>query len=142
MIILAVAAGCSQTSTLPSVSATPSGMPLPASIKGYELYSWLDEGVWHFVLITGTNRSKTSEEITSGENVIEESGWVKVTVQGVEALTTALDGLPATEEIFWSRGENLVESSEPVVFDFPPGDLVDQIRDYCDQIGLKLHIEP
>jgi hypothetical protein len=43
--------------TISSVSA------LPGSMKGYELYSWQDKDGWHFTLITGTDRSKTLEEI-------------------------------------------------------------------------------
>jgi hypothetical protein len=34
---------------------------LPRSFKGYELYSWEEEGQWHFTLITGTDRTKTIE---------------------------------------------------------------------------------
>ena len=49
---------------------------LPHSLKGYELYSWEEEGQWYFTLITGTNRTKTLEEITSKEDFISESGWV------------------------------------------------------------------
>ena len=111
-------------------------------MKGYELYSWLEEEGWYFTLITGTNRSKTIEEITYGENVIGNSGWVKITVQGMEALKTLLGGLPAAEEIFWAPSGNMVESTETDMFGFPPGESVDQLRDYCDQIGLKLHVEP
>jgi len=51
---------------------------LPHSMKGYELYSWLEDGQWHFTLITGTNRNKTVEEIGSREDVISETGWVRV----------------------------------------------------------------
>jgi hypothetical protein len=47
---------------------------LPRSFKGYELYSWEEEGQWHFTLITGTNRIKTIEEITSKGDFISETG--------------------------------------------------------------------
>jgi hypothetical protein len=43
---------------------------LPHSMKGYELYSWSQDGEWHFTLITGTNRNKTLEEIISPSNTV------------------------------------------------------------------------
>jgi len=46
----------------------------PPSMKGYELYSWEEDNQWHFTLITGTNRTKTMEEITSEEDFISETG--------------------------------------------------------------------
>jgi len=42
--------------------STTSKEPLPSSMKGYELYSWQEEGQWHFTLVTGTNRNKTLSE--------------------------------------------------------------------------------
>ena len=46
---------------------------LPHSVKGYELYSWEENGQWHYTFITGTNRVKTMKEITSGEDFISKS---------------------------------------------------------------------
>jgi hypothetical protein len=56
---------------------------LPKSGKGYELYSWSDNGRWHFTLITGTNRNKNLAEILSQEDFISEAGWVKVQVTSI-----------------------------------------------------------
>ena len=69
-------------------------MALPSSMKGYELYSWPVEDEWHFTLITGTNRLKTVEEITSGEDVIDPEGWVRISVTGVDC-AQADPGTPA-----------------------------------------------
>ena len=51
---------------------------LPHSMKGYELYSWSEDGKWRFTLITGTNRNKTLEEIVSEQDFISENGWINV----------------------------------------------------------------
>ena len=59
---------------------------LPHSMKGYELYSWEEDAQWHFTLITGTNRTKTMEEITSNEDYISVTGWVKIQVVGADAI--------------------------------------------------------
>lgn len=63
---------------------------LPHSMKGYELYSWEKDGQWHFTLITGTNRTKTIEEIASKENFISEIGWEKIHVVGADAIKGVL----------------------------------------------------
>jgi hypothetical protein len=39
------------------------GPPLPAALKGYELYAWSQDGQLNFTLIVGTNRQKTLEEV-------------------------------------------------------------------------------
>ena len=44
--------------------------PLPHSFKGYEIYSWPQDNLWHYTLITGTNRDKTVQEIITGNNTV------------------------------------------------------------------------
>lgn len=39
------------------------GPPLPAALKGYELYAWSQDGQLNFTLIVGTNRQKTLDEV-------------------------------------------------------------------------------
>ena len=59
-------------------------------MKGYELYSWSEDSQWHFTIITGTNRNKTLEEITSQGDYISESGWVKGHFVSVDAIKDVL----------------------------------------------------
>ena len=117
-----------------------SGVEFPASPKGYELYSWSDADWWHFTLITGTNRLKSSQEIISRGNTIDEGGWVKITTDDVQTLISVLENLPGGEEIFWLDGKLVESSAEPIPFSFPPEDIIDQVRQHNDQLGLKLHI--
>jgi hypothetical protein len=63
-------------------------------MKVYELYSWEEVSQWHFTLITGTNRTKTMEEITSKEDYVSESGWVNIHVICVDAIKDVLTRLP------------------------------------------------
>jgi hypothetical protein len=77
---------------------------LPHSMKGYELYSWLENSQWHFTLITGTDRNKTLDEIISNEDFISEAGWVQIHVVGVDAIKTVFSKLPQNEFIFWLAG--------------------------------------
>jgi hypothetical protein len=46
---------------------------LPESMKGYELWSWNEGGTWKYTLITGTNRCKEAEEITTSYDNFEKS---------------------------------------------------------------------
>jgi len=41
----------------------PCQLPSQRQMKGYELYSWQNGSNWNFTLITGTNRTKSFDEI-------------------------------------------------------------------------------
>jgi hypothetical protein len=114
---------------------------LPASMKGYELYSWSQDSQWHFTLITGTNRNKTLEEITTGDDYISEDGWVKVQVVGVEAAKSVLGKLPRGEFVIWSGGNGLTPTAQAGVnIAFPPGATVDAIKEYAKERGLDFSV--
>ncbi len=110
--------------------------PLPHSMKGYELYSWPVDDDWHFTLITGTNRLKTMEEITTGEDVIDTGGWVRISVVGVDSLREVLRRLPAGETVFWVGGWYLFFDK----LSLPPQAVIDEVRVYCQELGLDLSV--
>jgi hypothetical protein len=121
----------------PAISATP----LPHSMKGYELYSWQEDGQWYFTLITGTNRIKAYEEITSYHNIVTEDDWVNIRVQGVEELKTVIGRLPKNEYVFWIVPQWLEGTEgQPKPFMFPTKDIIENIREYCIQIGVNLTV--
>jgi len=109
---------------------------LPSSMKGYELYSWQENDGWHFTLITGTNRNKTLEEITSGENFISETGWVNICCEGEEAIKTALSKVRSGEWISWRDGAFVFNGS---MLTLPPQDIVDNIKAYAIGRGLDFY---
>jgi len=112
---------------------------LPHSMKGYELYSWQVENDWYFTLITGTNRLKSYEEITSDEDIIED-GWVKVTVRDIDSIKNILGQLPKSEEVFWIDDKWLEQvKGETSDFLLPDIEIVDDIKIYCRQLGIELH---
>jgi hypothetical protein len=114
---------------------------LPGSMKGYELYSWSADSQWHFTLITGTNRNKTLEEITTGDDFISEAGWVKVHVVGVEAAKSVLGKLPQGESVFWSGGNGLTPTTQAGInIAFPPGPTIDAIKEYAKGCGLDFTV--
>jgi len=110
---------------------------LPHSMKGYELYSWLEDSRWHFTLITGTNRNKTLEEIISNEDFISEAGWVNIHVIGEDATKTVLSKLPQNEYVFWLAGIRSEQTSQDSVnITLPPGPIIDTIKEYAIGCGL------
>jgi len=115
---------------------------LPHSMKGYELYSWSEDGQWHFTLITGTNRNKTVEEISSREDVISETGWVRVQVIGVNAIRAVLSKLHQGEEIVWlARPRSEQTPPGDIDFMFPPEQIIDSVKEHAQQSGLDLLIQ-
>ena len=108
---------------------------LPRSTKGYELYSWEEEGQWHFTLITGTNRIKALEEITATEDFTSETGWVKIQVVGEDMIKDVLSRLPEGESVFWCDELHIGQSTE-TDFQLPPEQITDAIEEYATQCGL------
>jgi len=109
---------------------------LPHSMKGYELYSWKENGQWHYTLITGTNRVKTMEEITSEEDFISEIGWVNIHVVSVDAIKDVLSHLPKGESVFWCDELHIGETTGPNNLQLPSKQIVDSISEHAEQCGL------
>jgi len=139
LIFLAfILSGCGNGDNHLQIDNTKEGS-LPHSMKGYELYSWQVENDWCFTLITGTNRLKGYEEITSDEDMIED-GWVKITVRDVDSIKTILGRLPESEEVFWIDDKWLEQvQGETGDFLLPDIEIVDDIKLYCRQLGIELY---
>jgi len=117
----------------------PEAQPLPRSAKGYELYSWQGpDGGWRYTLITGTNRQKTAEEVTAGENAQTEEGWVQLTVAGADALLDLLGRLPDGEQIFWHGAVAAPTGAEAGRFRLPETAVVTAVEARCRELGLQL----
>jgi hypothetical protein len=92
---------CAGAQTCVELAPTSRSFSLPHAMKGYEVYNWFveDAGVWRYTLITGTNRTKTWEEIMTPESTITADGWVKITVEGDAALQSVLDHIPEGDPV-------------------------------------------
>jgi hypothetical protein len=112
---------------------------LPHSMKGYELYSWEEENQWHFTLITGTDRTKTIEEITSEGDFISETGWVKIQVVGADAIEDVLSRLSEGESVLWCDELHTGQSTETDL-QLPPEQIADTIVEYTKQCGLDFAV--
>jgi hypothetical protein len=125
LLVLAIAgiAGCSSspsTSTPAGKASTPASQ---TSMKGFELYSWIDGGVAHYALLPGTDRLKTREEITAAG------------VVGLGKLDALLNKLAKGQEVVWTT-----HGITGMVM--PPPDIVAQVKSYCTSKGLKLTVAP
>jgi hypothetical protein len=89
------------------------------AFKGIELYSWNPgDGKLHFCLFPGTNRQKTSSEITNSE----------VAIVGIDTLKQRLSALAKGEIVFWRSVAN-----EPV-----PSEAFDELYIFCQGLDVKL----
>lgn len=128
----------------PTADATDILPPsLPHAEKGYELYSWTaEEGPWRYALVTGTDRLKTATEILADEDIVVESGWVKVTVTGEAALYDLLSRLPAEEQLFWRGAEPLLPQGQAAVqFGLPEKAVIAGVEERCRALDLRLTVE-
>ena len=92
------------------------------SMKGWELYSWLEVDGWRFALVPGTNRLKTRAEV------------VAAGVLGLQEIVQTLESLARGEEVFWST-QRVPDTA------LPPADLVEAIGARCEDLGLQLQID-
>ena len=130
-----------QAGKLISVPPATAADKLPHSMKGYELYSWQENGQWHFTLITGTNRNKTLDEITSPSNIVSEDEWVQIHVVGVDAIKTALSRLPQNEYVFWLAGMREQTPQGSVNITLPTSQTIDTIKEHAGRCGLDFVVQ-
>lgn len=139
-VVVLVLAGCG-----PSPAPVEDGWisPLPTVAKGYELYSWRADGrgPWHYVLITGTNRQKTYEEITASPNTEGQADWVKLHADSLQDLKAILRRLAPGETVIWMPEGWLADSPESVdAIWLPAQDVIAEIEAYCQQFGIQLSV--
>ncbi len=131
------------TATLAPPFPTPEGLPLtlPSSMKGYELYSWQNGAEWNFTLITGTNRSKSFDEIIAQGNTISADGFIKISVTGMEEIQKVLGLLSKGEQVFWA-GMDLGGQvpSGTVYLTFPSQKMIDDLMQFCSDHKITLQI--
>lgn len=112
-------------------SASPGQNP-PAPMKGYQLFTWKQNGKWHYSLFTATNREPTYDDITAKTTV----------VVGRSEFESQLKRLPAGTEVFWHSdappGLKKPAASDMISFKLPSRKRIERLRSVCDKIGIKL----
>jgi hypothetical protein len=125
--------------TIPTLDLSQLPAQLPHAMKGYDLYSWQVGEKWDFTLITGTNRTKSFDEIVAPGNTIDEDGFIKITISGLDDLESVLALLPAEEEVIWS-GMDLGDqvATGTIYLTLPPQTMIDELTEYCQTISVHL----
>ena len=114
------------TNPVPTPGHASIDNPLPASMKGYELYSWEEGGELWFTLITGTNRQKALNEVKVGAVDVRAVDRVIVSAKGIDRLkqvvalvpsgtsvvVARLPGLPPVSDANRARIEEVLENHE------------------------------
>ena len=90
-------------------------------------------------MITGTDRAKTIEEITSEGDFVSETGWVKIQVVGADAIKDVLRRLPEGESVFWCDELHTGQSADTDL-QLPSEEIADAIQEYANQCGLDFVI--
>jgi hypothetical protein len=102
--------------------------------------SWREGDEWYFKLITGTNRTKTLQEIVN--NTDDLSDFVDIRVTGVDALLTLLHKLPDGESVFWGTALRVGDTTgSDIVLELPDVITRDLIIDYAGKSGIELVLE-
>jgi hypothetical protein len=108
---------------LAAVVALPFGAAAaepPKATKGMELYSWKEEKGWRYVVLAGTNRKKTLQEVKADPSV----------VTGLDKIIPVLKKLPEGETVSWGH---VIEG-----FEYPPKADVKKIDEAAKAAKIKL----
>jgi len=102
------------------------------SASGWELYSWKIVDHWKYSILIGTDRLKTYKEVNTS----------KILVTGEEKLKEILKLFPEGENITWI-GQGWLErcwQSDYKNLELPPEIILEDIKDYCNEIKLILYV--
>jgi hypothetical protein len=134
VLALAVVACQPPAMTRASSDAGPQTMPVHSTaeapmleaFKGIELYSWQEDGEWHYSLMSGTNRLKTAEEIRRATP----DHWGSPTrIKGLDALSREFARVPKGAELMWTGGAD---------WPLPPEPVRAQVKTMAEQAGAKV----
>ncbi len=112
-------------------------MVIAHQMKGWELYSWPGSGSecddWNYVLLPGTNRVKTVNEVTSDQ--------VQLRVVGKEQLKSLLSKLQKDEYISWVSESWLTRLwGQSYQLRLPPFSTQNEIKQHAVNLGLNFSI--
>jgi hypothetical protein len=120
--VLCLVAAFSIVAAIPGVGSADTKREAKPRFKGVELYSWKDRGDWVFVLLDGTNREKSAEEVKAAKDKIK----------GVDALKKAIVLLAEGEQVSWSHR---VEG-----FEFPDKKARESVGKAAKDAGVELSV--
>jgi hypothetical protein len=106
-------------------------------MKGWELYSWQQDGKWKFSLLGGTNRAKSWSEVSAPT--------------GADGLTSQTDlavvrgwfaRMPKDADVFWAGpGAVNVDAQAGARLAYPPDDVFNSLDQAAKDAGLRLQAD-
>jgi len=105
------------------------------SLSSYNLYSWKENGHWHYKLLEGPrDQAATYEEITSGAGILV----------GTSKLESQLKRLPKGTVVFWQSdapaGISRPATGKAKSFKHPSRKRIQGIKTFCDKLGITLSL--
>ena len=99
------------------------------TLKGHILFSWENNNdVWNYSVAPNLNVRPANEMVCSGN-----------TVSGIECLKKNLNYFPVGENIFWfGSGEIENADGDLLILSFPPAEIINELKQYCQQINIEL----
>lgn len=119
IILILALAGC-QTENSSDDIVVPE---YSSDVIDWSLYSWQEDGEWVFSIIDRYSGFTTFEEVTAEE----------YRLYGVDTLYEAVTHLPDNSEILWT-GYVVPDTV------LPPEDLLYEILDYCNAVGVPVMV--
>ncbi len=114
------------------IALASNGQNRRAQMKGYQLFTWKQNGQWHYSLSPATNRERTYDEITAKATV----------VVGTSEFESQLKRLGKGTEVFWQSdappGIKRPASGEMISFKQPSRKRIERVKSLCDKLGIKL----
>jgi hypothetical protein len=81
------------------------------------------------------------EEITSKEDFISETGWVKIQVVGADAIKDVLSRLPQSESVSWCDELHIGQLTEMHIdLQLPPEQIVDAVKEHAERCDLDFAV--
>jgi hypothetical protein len=117
IILILITAGCKSANN-ETVITIPE---YDSDVIDWSIFSWQEDGEWVFSIVERYGGYETFEEISADE----------VKLPGVETLFEALLQLPENTQLVWT--EHVIPGTE-----LPPTDLLYQILDYCNSVGVPV----
>jgi hypothetical protein len=96
------------------------------AFKGVELYSWQESGNWNYVLLPGTNRTKSWADLQKATRLAGEG-----------ELRTSLAQLAVGEQVFWF---NQLEDAPKARLQYPSPPTLQSLKHFCSANQVELHV--
>jgi hypothetical protein len=110
---------------------------LPHSMKGFEMYSWNQDGHWFFSILPGTNRNKSLQEIQQNKYIASCSS----SMENMEEVERLVKLVPANDPVMWMGSLHASAISDHQIrLAYPPTAIINAVKKVFAEQGRKLEV--